>query len=64
LSDRERGVLELVARGASNKEIATNLNLSARTVETHVSNIMAKLRARSRTEAVNLAIQRGIIMLE
>lgn len=61
LSDREREVLALVARGASNKEIAVQLNISTRTIETHVSNAMAKLRARSRVEAVNLAIQLGII---
>jgi len=61
LSDRERDVLELVSSGASNKEIAGQLNIGTRTVETHVSNAMAKLGARSRTEAVNIAIQRGII---
>jgi DNA-binding NarL/FixJ family response regulator len=64
LSDREREVLDLVARGAGNKKIAVTLNISTRTAETHVSNIMAKLRARSRTEAVNLAIQQNIIVLE
>ncbi len=64
LSDREREVLELVGRGASNKEIATSLALSTRTVEKHVSGAMAKLGARSRTEAINLAVQRGIIALE
>jgi DNA-binding NarL/FixJ family response regulator len=62
LSDREREVLELVSQGASNKEIAARLSIGTRTVETHVSNAMAKLGARSRTEAVNLAIQRGIIV--
>lgn len=64
LSDREREVLELVARGASNKEIAANLAIGIRTVETHVSNAMAKLGAQSRTEAINIAVQRGVIMLE
>jgi NarL family two-component system response regulator LiaR len=64
LSDREREVLECVSRGASNKEIASQLNIGTRTVETHVSNAMAKLGARSRTEAVNLALQRGIIVPE
>ncbi|MBM7845177.1 response regulator [Herpetosiphon giganteus] len=64
LSDREREVLTQVAYGASNKEIAAVLNISIRTIETHVSNVMVKLRARSRTDAVNLAIQLGIIVLE
>ncbi|NOK61879.1 MAG: DNA-binding response regulator, NarL/FixJ family, contains REC and HTH domains [Chloroflexi bacterium AL-W] len=61
LSEREQEVLELVGRGASNKEIALQLGIATRTVETHVSNAMAKLTAHSRTEAVNIAIQRGII---
>lgn len=63
LSDREREVLELVSRGGSNKQVASELAISIRTVETHVSNAMAKLGARSRTEAINLAVQRGIIVL-
>ena len=61
LSGREQEVLELVSRGASNKEIALQLGIATRTVETHVSNAMAKLNAHSRTEAVNIAIQRDII---
>ena len=64
LSDREREVLGLVALGASNKEIATELGIGTRTVETHVSSAMAKLGARSRTEAINLAVQRGVLTLE
>lgn len=62
LSERELEVLTLVSRGASNKEIAAQLNISARTIETHVSNAMAKLRARSRTDAVKIAVQLGIIV--
>jgi DNA-binding NarL/FixJ family response regulator len=64
LSDREREVLALVGQGASNKEIATALTIGVRTVETHVSNAMAKLGAHSRIGAVNIALQRGIIALE
>ncbi len=64
LSDREREVLALVGQGASNKDIATQLVLGVRTIETHVSNAMAKLGVQSRTEAVNIAVQRGIIVLE
>lgn len=61
LSDREREVLGLVSSGASNRDIAARLEVSTRTVETHVSNAMAKLGAHSRTEAINLALQRGVI---
>ena len=64
LSDREREVLGLVAQGASNKEIAGRLMIGTRTVETHVSNAMVKLGVHSRTEAINLAVQRGVITLE
>jgi DNA-binding NarL/FixJ family response regulator len=64
LSERERQVLALVRQGISNKEIATQLGLGVRTIETHVSNAMAKLGARSRLEAINLAVQRGFISLE
>jgi DNA-binding NarL/FixJ family response regulator len=63
LSEREREVLQLVADGASNKEIAARLGLSIRTVETHVSNAMAKLGARSRTEALSRGVERGVITL-
>lgn len=64
LSERERDVLALVSHGWSNKEIATHLNIGVRTVETHVGNAMAKLGVRSRTEAVSMAVQRGIITLD
>ncbi len=64
LSDRERETLQLVGQGQSNKDIATQLGIGVRTVETHVSNAMAKLGAHSRTEAVKLAMQRGIIVIE
>lgn len=63
LSDRELQVLALVARGDSNKQIAAALGVNSRTVETHVSRLMAKLDARSRTEAINVARQRGIVDL-
>jgi DNA-binding NarL/FixJ family response regulator len=61
LSDRERVVLELIGQGLTNKEIAGRLSIGTRTVESYVSNAMAKLGARSRAEAVTLALQRGII---
>ncbi len=61
LSDRERQVLALVRRGASNKDIAGSLQISLHTVGAHVSNAMARLGAHSRTEAISMAVQRGII---
>ena len=55
LSKREREVLALVAKGASNAEIAQQLSLSLSTVNFHVGNILGKLGASNRTEAANLA---------
>ena len=54
VSDREAQVLQLVAQGLSNKEIATRLHLSPRTVEKHVESLLRKLGARSRTQLVAL----------
>ena len=64
LSDREREALLLVACGASNKDIANKLTIGVRTVETHVAHAMANLRAQSRTDAISITIQRGLITLE
>lgn len=61
LTPRERDILALVATGCSNKEIAARLTLSERTVRTHVSNILAKLRLRSRTQAALAAIREGLV---
>ena len=63
LSDREREVLTLIARGSANKEIASELVLSESTVKTHVANIFAKLGVNDRTSAVTTAIQKGIIKI-
>ena len=52
LTPRESEVLALLARGASNAEIAHELGLSVKTVQNHVSNVLAKLQARDRTQAV------------
>lgn len=52
LSKRELEILELISWGYSDKEIACNLKISARTVQTHVTRIVIKLNARNRTNAV------------
>ena len=64
LSDREMEVLREAARGLPNKDIARRLNLSVRTIHTHLGNIFTKLAVGSRTEAVLLALRRGWIALE
>jgi DNA-binding NarL/FixJ family response regulator len=60
LTDREREVLVLVARGLSNQQIADSLVISERTARTHVSNILSKLEVASRTQAALVAIREGI----
>ena len=60
LTDREREVLVLVARGLSNQQIADALGISERTARTHVSNILGKLGVASRTQAALLAIREGV----
>ncbi len=62
LSDRELEVLELIARGASNSEIAGSLFISERTVKGHVGNIFSKLGARDRAAAIVLAYDAGVIV--
>ena len=62
LTERELEVLELVAAGLGNKEVASRLEISEHTVKFHVASIMGKLGAGSRTEAVTLAIRQGMIM--
>jgi DNA-binding NarL/FixJ family response regulator len=64
LTRRETDVLELLARGRSNKQIANELTLGLRTVEGHVSNILAKLGVQSRTEAVAYALGRRLVVPE
>lgn len=63
LSERERQVLELAARGAANKTIAKELSMSTRTVEAHMRNIFEKLGVSSRTEAVTQAVRHQWIQL-
>jgi DNA-binding NarL/FixJ family response regulator len=61
LTLRELDVGELMVQGLRNAEIARRLSISPRTVEAHVSSIMAKLGARSRTEAVQIAVEENLI---
>jgi DNA-binding NarL/FixJ family response regulator len=60
LSDREREVLELIARGVSNQQIADRLVISPKTVRNHVSNIFSKLQVRDRAEAIVRAREAGL----
>jgi DNA-binding CsgD family transcriptional regulator len=62
LSPREREVLALLIEGASNKEIARALALSVHTVKFHIAALTEKLGARSRVEAVAIAIRSGLVM--
>ena len=64
LTNREVEVLRLVARGMRNKEIAAELHISDETVQGHVKNILAKLAVHDRTEAVAVAIRRGIVHID
>lgn len=64
LSRREREVLSLVTRGKSNKEIAASLDITEATVKCHISVILRRLDASDRTQAVVVALQRGIVHIE
>ncbi len=61
LTERETAVLELIAQGFSNREIALHLNISVRTITTHVSRILAKLNLENRTQAALFAYREGLI---
>lgn len=61
ITERERQVLQLLADGRSNKEIAARLGLSPNTVKTHVARLFEKLRVARRTEAIGLARELGLV---
>lgn len=63
LSGREVTMLELIAEGLSNKEMAAQLQLSPETVKFHVGNLLEKLEARDRAHALVIALRRGIMRL-
>jgi DNA-binding NarL/FixJ family response regulator len=61
LTDREREVLNLMAEGHANTEMAERLFISVRTIETHRANVMRKLGLRSQTDVVRYALRKGIL---
>jgi DNA-binding NarL/FixJ family response regulator len=63
LTAREREVLQMLAQGRGNKEIAARMKISEHTVKFHVASILGKLGASTRTEAVSVALRRGLVLL-
>ncbi|MEM8891883.1 MAG: LuxR C-terminal-related transcriptional regulator [Bacteroidota bacterium] len=63
LSTRELEVLQLVRKGLTNKQIAENLFITERTIKFHLSSILSKLQAETRTEAVDTALKRGLLSM-
>jgi two-component system, NarL family, response regulator LiaR len=64
LTERETEILKLLARGKANKQIATSLYVSEKTVKAHVSSIFRKLGVRSRTQAALYAVRTGLVSVE
>jgi DNA-binding NarL/FixJ family response regulator len=64
LTPREFDVLEQIVQGKSNKEIATELQVSEATVKTHINNLLSKLHVTDRTQAATAAIRRGLVPFE
>ena len=64
LTNREREVLQIAASGCSNQEIALRLSVSRRTIQCHLSHIFKKLNVVSRTEAVVVALRKGLVSLD
>jgi DNA-binding NarL/FixJ family response regulator len=63
LTGREMEILQLLALGLTNKQIAVKLGISAHTVKFHVSSIFSKMRTTNRTETVKLGLSKGLILL-
>ncbi len=61
LTEREREILDLLARGLSNADIAQQLTISVHTVRNHVANLSAKLGAHSKLEVLSIAVRRGLV---
>jgi two-component system NarL family response regulator len=64
VTPRELSALKLMAEGKANKEIGTALGISERTVKTHLGHLFEKLGVTSRTEAVKVAVRRGLVRME
>ena len=64
LTARETEILNYVAQGNSNKQIAAKLSISEQTIKNHVASIMVKLNANARTQAVVIAVQQGLISID
>lgn len=64
LSSRELEILQLIASGLRNREIAEKLHISENTVRNHINNLLEKLDSRDRTEALTLALRQGLVRLE
>ena len=64
LTDREVEVLRLLARGKANKQIASSLYVSEKTVKAHVSSILMKLGVQSRTQAALYAVRAGLVSID
>jgi DNA-binding NarL/FixJ family response regulator len=63
LTNREVEILNYVAQGYANKQIASEINISEQTIKNHITSIMAKLNANARTQAVVIAVKKGLISL-
>ena len=64
LSDREIQIVDLIANGLTNQEIAENLEISKRTVDNHISNILTKTKTENRVALVRWALQWGKVCLD
>jgi two-component system NarL family response regulator len=64
ITPREREALQMILRGLSNKEIASELGVAEATVKLHIAHLMTKLGARDRTHAASLALRKGVVHLD